>query len=200
MSSNHKPHGNKTENMSTNTNTQSHRRPRNRRGGQRNRSGTNRGGNVRPSKSTKPKRGLWQKILAFFGSPEPAAQKSTSPNGKPPKPVEHETPRKSSRKPEFVEVTSPRVYVGNLSFDATESDLQELFGGIGLVQHTEIVFNRHNHRSKGFGFVQFQTIDEAKRAVAELHDKPFMGRKLVVSGAKAADERRENRSDQQPEQ
>jgi RNA recognition motif-containing protein len=95
------------------------------------------------------------------------------------------------RKPESVDVTTPRVYVGNLSFDATESDLFELFSGVGIVQNAEIVSNRQTQRSKGFGFVQLQTVDEAKRAVAELHDKEYMGRKLVVSGAKAADRRDE---------
>jgi RNA recognition motif-containing protein len=103
------------------------------------------------------------------------------------------------RTPEQVEVTSARLYVGNLSFDAAESDLTELFSGVGLVQNVEIVMNRHTMRSKGFAFVQMQTIDEAKRAVAELHDKEYMSRKLVVSGAKAVEERRSERT-RQPEQ
>ncbi len=98
-----------------------------------------------------------------------------------------------------VEVTSPRLYVGNLSFDAVESDLQELFSGVGSVVEVEIVSNRHTQRSKGFAFVQMQTIEEAKRAVEELHDKEYMGRKLLVSGAKAPEERRQDRSEQ-PEQ
>ena len=97
------------------------------------------------------------------------------------------------RTPEVVEVTSPRLYVGNLSFDAAESDLFELFNGVGSVQNVEIVVNRHTMRSKGFAFIQMQSIDEAKRAVSELHDKEFMGRKLVVSGAKAVEERRSER-------
>ncbi len=96
-------------------------------------------------------------------------------------------PSRSSRKPEAVEVTSPRLYVGNLSFDATESDLFELFNGVGQVQNAEIVSYRHNQRSKGFAFVQMQTIEEAKRAVQELHDKEFLGRRLVVSGAKSSE-------------
>ncbi|MFM8364162.1 MAG: RNA recognition motif domain-containing protein, partial [Verrucomicrobiota bacterium] len=75
------------------------------------------------------------------------------------------------RSPEVIEVTSPRLYVGNLSFDAAESDLFELFNGVGSVQNVEIVVNRHTMRSKGFAFVQMQSIDEAKRAVSELHDK-----------------------------
>lgn len=98
------------------------------------------------------------------------------------------------RTPEVVEVTSPRLYVGNLSFDAGESDLFDLFNGVGSVQNVEIVVNRHNMRSKGFAFVQMQSVDEAKRAVSELHDKEFMSRKLVVSGAKALEERRSERT------
>ena len=98
------------------------------------------------------------------------------------------------RTPEVVEVTSPRLYVGNLSFDAGESDLFDLFNGVGSVQNVEIVVNRHNMRSKGFAFVQMQSVDEAKRAVSDLHDKEFMGRKLVVSGAKALEERRSERT------
>ena len=103
-----------------------------------------------------------------------------------PKP-ESDTPRQS-RKPESVEVTSPRLYVGNLSFDATESDLTELFNGVGQVVSVEVVSHRQTQRSKGFAFVQMQTVDEAKRAVQELHDKEFMARKLVVSGAKNVDQ------------
>jgi RNA recognition motif-containing protein len=97
-----------------------------------------------------------------------------------------------ARKPESVEVTSPRLYVGNLSFDATESDLFELFNGVGQVQNAEVVTYKHNQRSKGFAFVQMLTIDEAKRAVAELHDKEFLGRKLVVSGAKSSERHSEH--------
>jgi RNA recognition motif-containing protein len=80
-------------------------------------------------------------------------------------------------------VTSAKLYVGNLSFDATESDLFELFKGVGAVRNAEIVTNKFNEKSKGFGFVMMSSVDEAKRAVVELHDKEFLGRKLVVSGA-----------------
>jgi RNA recognition motif-containing protein len=91
---------------------------------------------------------------------------------------------RESRKPESVEVTSPKLYVGNLSFDASESDLSNLFNGVGQVQNAEIVSHKETDKSKGFGFVTMTTVDEAVRAVSELHDKEFMGRKLVVSGAK----------------
>jgi RNA recognition motif-containing protein len=142
---------------------------------------------------------LWQKIAAFFSgrsAEESAASEAIDREG----PVNGEStqpkrPARSTsfRKPEIVEVSSPRIYVGNLSFDATEGDLFELFNGVGSVQNVEIVSNRHTQKSKGFAFVQMQSIDEAKRAVAELHDKDYMGRKLVVSGAKAVEEKRGER-------
>ena len=87
----------------------------------------------------------------------------------------------------MVEVTSPKLYIGNLSYEATENDLLELFNGVGSVTDAEVVSHKETDRSKGFGFVTMGTVDEARRAVTELHDKSFMGRKLVVSGAKVSD-------------
>src|SRR5213075_16791 len=129
-----------------------------------------------------------QRIMDLFtgGGSKPAARpvqrEQTQPrsNGA-------ELSSRPSRKPESIEVTSPRLYVGNLSFDATESDLFELFNGVGAVQNAEVVTYKHNQRSKGFAFVQMLTVEEAKRAVQELHDKEFLGRKLVVSGAKSSE-------------
>src|SRR2546426_6395463 len=155
------------------------------RNGRRSRGGSRRRGDNRPRHQRAPaKKSLWQKITALFagGKPGPAARpvsQTTRNNGF--------EPSRSPRRPESVEVTSPRLYVGNLSFDATESDLFELFNGVGHVQNAEVVSYRHNQRSKGFAFVQMQTIEEAKRAVQELHDKEFLGRRLVVSGAKSSE-------------
>src|ERR1700682_4981813 len=159
------------------------------RNGRRSRGGSRRRGDNRPRHQSAPSRAparksFWQKITAFFtgGKPGPAARpmsQTTRNNGS--------EPSRSARKPEAVEVTTPRLYVGNLSFDATESDLFELFNGVGAVQNAEVVTYRHNQRSKGFAFVQMNTVDEAKRAVEELHDKEFLGRKLVVSGAKSSE-------------
>jgi RNA recognition motif-containing protein len=121
-------------------------------------------------------------LAAFFAGNGKSGQQ------RPAQPVRNGSePLRPARKVESVEVTSPRLYVGNLSFDATESDLFELFNGVGHVQNAEVVSYRHNQRSKGFAFVSMQTIDEAKRAVEELHDKEFLGRKLVVSGAKSSE-------------
>lgn len=138
--------------------------------------------------------GLWDKIKAFFGlAPEPAKAparrerpRTESREARPPR--EPREPREP-RKPEAVEVTTPRLYVGNLSYDAAESDLFDLFSGVGTVANVEIIANKHTQRSKGFGFVQMNSVSEAKRAVDELHDKEYMGRKLVVSGAKLPPDR-----------
>lgn len=136
-----------------------------------------------PNPKPKAKLTFWQRVIAFFKGPQVEA---------PPKPIERQgqngaTKEKISRKPELVEVTSPKLYVGNLSFDATESDLFDLFNGVGQVRNAEVVCHKYTQRSKGFAFVQMTTLEEARRAVKELHDKEFLGRKLVVSGAKTPD-------------
>jgi len=164
------------------------RRPR--RGGSRRRFDTR---EVRAESKAPAKKSFWQKITAFFGSADsPAKRPAPSRNGSPPARNGADTrPARSARKPESVEVTTPRLYVGNLSFEATESDLFELFNGVGQVQNAEVVTYKHNERSKGFAFVQMQSVEEAKRAVEELHDKEFLGRKLVVSGAKSDSQSRD---------
>ena len=124
---------------------------------------------------------MWRRLIAFFtGS---GKKKQTSPERS--EQLRTQPERRRIGPPERVEVTSPRLYVGNLSYDATESDLTELFNGIGQVQNAEIVTHPATYRSKGFGFVTMLTVDEAVRAVTILHDKNFMGRKLVVNGSKS---------------
>jgi len=140
-------------------------------------------GEARSSQPPAPQT-LWQKIVAFF-KPEAKSRNGSAARSNGNGSVRAE-PR-PSRKPEAVEVTSPKLYVGNLSYDATESDLFELFKGVGAVRNAEIVAHRQTERSKGFGFVTMSTVDEARRAVVELHDREFMGRKLVVSGSKSSD-------------
>ena len=93
-------------------------------------------------------------------------------------------PREPRPTPVPAEVTTERLYVGNLSYDATEGDLFELFNGVGKVQNAEVVVNNRTQRSKGFAFITMASVDEAKRAVAELNGKDFMGRPLQLSGAK----------------
>ena len=170
--------------MASHSSGRGSRRPR---GGGSRRRGDDRPYRQRNSSAPKApaKQSLWEKFLAFFSNGNPPIAKvppQARANGSHP----GDSPR-PSRKPESVEVTTPRLYVGNLSFDATESDLFELFNGVGQVQNAEVVTYKHNQRSKGFAFVQMQTVEEAQRAVRELHDKDFLGRKLLVSGAKSSE-------------
>ncbi len=168
-------------------------RPRGRRqqrGGQRSHSRNDRPYENRDNRTATPKKtGFWQKLVAFFtrGKKEqpPQSRDGRADRDNARKSNGGDRPRRESRKPEPIEVTSPRLYVGNLSYDAVESDLFDLFKGVGEVQNAEIVTDRASYKSKGFGFVTMLTIDEAKRAVDTLHDKPFMGRSLVVTGSKS---------------
>jgi len=156
-------------------------RSRRRRGRSHRHGGDGQGRRRSDAKAAPQKKGFWSRIAGFFAAPEKGEQRNGS---------QSRQQARTPRKPEPIEVTSPRLYVGNLSFDATESDLFELFNGVGHVQNAEVVSYKHNQRSKGFAFVQMQTVEEAKRAVTELHDKEFLGRKLVVSGAKSTDHSR----------
>lgn len=103
-------------------------------------------------------------------------------------------PRRQPGPADLSSVVSDRLYIGNLSYDAAESDLFELFNGVGSVRNAEIVVNNRTQRSKGFAFVTMGTIEEARRAVAELHGKDFMGRPLQISGAKPSSSRDNDQS------
>lgn len=99
-----------------------------------------------------------------------------------PKPAERrEEP--SSSAPEEIEVTTPKLYVGNLSYDSSESDVFDLFSKAGQVKNVEIVRDR-NSNSKGFGFVEMNSIEGAKDAAQKYHRFQFMDRQLIVSGAR----------------
>lgn len=172
---------------------------RRRRGGRRHTRGPRDSASTTATSTKAPakKLGFFQRLIAFFTGSKSAAKspaRAAAPSGSRNRITVESTPRpqaqpKPARKPELVEVTSPKVYVGNLSFDAAESDLFELFSGVGQVTNAEIVSHRETQKSKGFAFVTLSSVDEAKRAVIELHDKEFMGRRLVISGAKTSDVR-----------
>ncbi|MGJ8673672.1 RNA recognition motif domain-containing protein [Rubritalea sp.] len=181
------------------------RRPRrnnsNNNNNNRNRNNRNRNRSNQPPKPLELT--FWQKLLKAVGlfdeekvrkqqrdqqrSKKPAQQKTTAPksNVRNAKTSEDKPQR---RKPQPVAVESARLYVGNLSYDATEYDLEELFKGVGTVKKVEIIYNRNTHKSKGYGFIQMLNKEEAERAVEVLHDQPFMGRQLVVNGSKSRKE------------
>jgi RNA recognition motif-containing protein len=75
-----------------------------------------------------------------------------------------------------------KLYVGNLSFETTESDLKEWFGQAGTVETVRLITDRDTGRSKGFGFVEMQ--DGGDKAIAEMNGKDFKGRALTVNEAR----------------
>ncbi len=143
---------------------------------------------------------LWDKILNFLGlwKPKTVERKRTPKPERDQNQPDRQAPKVNTRNaksrgqkkrarqtPDASAVKGTRLYVGNLSYDANESDLEDLFKGVGAVRHIDIVYNRNTHRSKGYGFVQMARLEEAKRAVEVLHDQPFMGRTLIVNEAKS---------------
>ena len=79
---------------------------------------------------------------------------------------------------------SNKLYVGNLSYEATESDLQSLFAKAGTVQTVSIVRDRDTGRARGFGFVEMASEAEAQSAISQFDQQPFGGRNLTVNIAK----------------
>jgi RNA recognition motif-containing protein len=82
-----------------------------------------------------------------------------------------------------------KLYVGNLSYDVDSSALQELFTAHGTVESAEIIQDRETGRSKGFGFVQMGTDEEAAAAIAAMNGKDNNGRALTVNEAKPREAR-----------
>ena len=189
------------------------RRPRNN-NNNRNRNNRNNNGNRnrnrnRPNRAPKPlKLTFWQKVLkavGLFNEEKARKQQQQKRKATPKQTTQPKTPKTNVRNvktdggnkpkspqqnqrrraPQPVAVDSARLYVGNLSYDATEFDIEELFKGVGTVKKVEIIYNRNTHKSKGYGFIQMLNKEEAERAVEVLHDQPFLGRQLVVNGSKS---------------
>ncbi|HEX4795047.1 MAG TPA: RNA-binding protein [Humisphaera sp.] len=82
-----------------------------------------------------------------------------------------------------------RLYVGNLSYSVDSSALEQLFAQFGAVQSAEVISDRETGRSKGFGFVEMASDDEAQNAIATLNGQEHDGRALTVNEAKPREER-----------
>ena len=76
------------------------------------------------------------------------------------------------------------IYVGNLSYDVREKDLQQEFGAFGAPKSVRIITNRMNGKSKGYGFIEMDDRGEANKAIRALNGKDLKGRKIVVNEAK----------------
>ena len=84
---------------------------------------------------------------------------------------------------------STKLYVGNLSFNTSNQDLQELFAGAGTVESTNIIEDRETGRSRGFGFVEMSSSEEAQNAISQFNGKEIDGRSLNVNEAKPREDR-----------
>lgn len=207
------------EKQSHNNSSRRHRRNRPR-GGNRNRSrsGRNRGGSRsngnsgsrnrnRSRRRQAPKPTTWQKFLQFIsfgklgrpkrrsGRKQQVKQRSSAPAKVPTQRPDGSSKRRRQRS----EVTSGRLYVGNLTYATTEEELEELFRGFGTVVSAEVVTNSRTQQSKGFAFVEMASLDQAKRAVEILDNQDFLGRKITVSGARSEGPRKAHDAPDLPE-
>jgi RNA recognition motif-containing protein len=82
-----------------------------------------------------------------------------------------------------------KLYVGNLSFNTTNQDLNDLFGQVGTVESANVVEDRDTGRSRGFGFVEMSSQEEADNAIAQFNGKEVDGRELKVNEAKPQENR-----------
>ncbi|MEX0616352.1 MAG: RNA-binding protein [Candidatus Woykebacteria bacterium] len=82
-----------------------------------------------------------------------------------------------------------RLFVGSLSYDVTQSQLEELFSTVGSVKEATLVTDKFSGNSKGFGFVEMGSDEEAEKAIKELTGKELSGRAIVVNEARPREER-----------
>lgn len=84
---------------------------------------------------------------------------------------------------------STKLYVGNLSFNTTENDLQDAFAPHGTVASVDLIMDKMTGRSRGFAFVTMDSPDSAKAAISAMHGSQLDGRPLTVNEAKPREER-----------
>ncbi len=82
-----------------------------------------------------------------------------------------------------------KLYVGNLSFQTSSQELEELFAGIGTVESATVVEDRETGRSRGFGFVEMASQEDGEKAIAELNGQEVSGREIKVNEAKPREDR-----------
>jgi len=91
-------------------------------------------------------------------------------------------------------IVGKKLYVGNLTYNVNEADLEALFTPFGTVQSAQIIVDRDTNRSKGFGFVEMDTEAQAQAAIQALNDHEHDGRRLTVNEAKPREDRGGGRS------
>jgi len=87
-----------------------------------------------------------------------------------------------------------KLFIGSLPYSTTDDELEQLFAEVGTVVSAKVIFDRESGRSKGFGFVEMSSDDEAKAAVDKLNGSDLGGRSIVVNEARPQEPRGERRS------
>ncbi len=82
-----------------------------------------------------------------------------------------------------------KLYVGNLGYNVSKSDLEQMFAAYGTVGSVQVIMDRDSGRSKGFGFVEMDSDDEAQAAIAGLNGKSADGRNMIVNEARPQEPR-----------
>ena len=82
-----------------------------------------------------------------------------------------------------------KLYVGNLPYNTVDADLQTLFSQAGTVKSAQVIKDRQSGRSKGFGFVEMSSAEEAQSAITMFHGKDYSGRPLTVNIARPREDR-----------
>ena len=82
-----------------------------------------------------------------------------------------------------------KLFVGSLAWATTDDSLRDFFAQVGTVESASVVFDRETNRSKGFGFVEMATEEEAQAAIDQLNNKDLDGRSIIVNAARPREER-----------
>lgn len=85
-----------------------------------------------------------------------------------------------------------KLFVGSLPYSVTDDQLQALFASFGTIASAKVIFDRDTNRSKGFGFVEFESDEDAKAAIKGLNETEVDGRKIIVSEARPREDRPRN--------
>ncbi len=86
-------------------------------------------------------------------------------------------------------MSQARLFVGNLSYQTGENDLQDYFAQVGAVKSVNLMMDRVTGKSRGFAFIEFSTPEEAQKAIERFHNKDFQGRAISVNVARPREER-----------
>jgi len=86
-------------------------------------------------------------------------------------------------------MSQARLFVGNLSYQTGENELQDYFAQAGAVKSINLMMDKISGKSRGFAFIEFSTPEEAQKAIEQFHNKDFQGRAITVNVARPREER-----------